>query len=64
MQERKEKGLKEGWAPDKEQPLKEGSRKWRMIKEREKEVLEEEQQVMLERKQLLEAKAATPKQLP
>ena len=43
------KGLKEGLAPNKEQPLKEGSRKWRMIKEREKEVWEEEQQVMLER---------------
>ncbi|CAL1137661.1 unnamed protein product, partial [Cladocopium goreaui] len=58
VQEKKQKGLKEGWGPDREKPLQEGSRKWRMIKEREKEVWEEEQQVMLERKQLLEEKAA------
>ena len=44
VQEKKQKGLKEGWGPDREQPLQEGSRKWRMIKERGKEVWEEEQQ--------------------
>ena len=43
VQARKEKGLKEGFKEDKVQPLHEGSRKWRMIKEREKEVKEEEE---------------------
>ena len=50
MQEKKQK--------DREQPLQEGSRKWRMIKGREKEVWEEEQQAMPERKQPPEEKAA------
>lgn len=58
IQARKEQYLKEGFPANKEQPLHEGSRKWRMIKEREKEVKQEEEQLMLERKQLLEEKAA------
>ena len=58
VQQRREQGLKEGYPPNKVEPLQEGSRKWRMIKEREKEVLQEEDKLMLERKQLLEERAA------
>ena len=58
VQQRRAEGLKEGYPPNKVEPLQEGSRKWRMIKEREKEVLQEEDKLMLERKQLLEERAA------
>ena len=57
VQERKEKGLKEGFPPEKVQYMHEGSRKWRMLKAREKELREEQEELLLERKQLLAERA-------
>ena len=58
VQARKEQGLKEGYPelPQQQQTL--GSYKWRLMKEREKEMMEDERRIMLERKQLQEERAA------
>ena len=58
VQARKEQGLKEGFPEHPPQQQTVGSYKWRLMKEREKEMLEDERKIMLERKQLQEERAA------
>ena len=58
VQARKEQGLKEGFPEHPQEKQTVGSYKWRLMKEREKEMLEDERKIMLERKQLQEERAA------
>ena len=53
--------MKEGYPEDKVQPLHDGSRKWQMIKGREREVRGMEEDLMLERKQFMDERAASLK---
>lgn len=58
VQAAREKGLKEGFPEAPQQEQTPGSYKWRLMKAREKEMLEDERKLLLERKQLQEERAA------
>ena len=54
VQERRERGLQEGYPPNQVQPLQPGSQKWRLIKERERDLAKVEREVLADRARLAE----------
>ena len=58
VQERRERGLQEGYPPNQVQPLQPGSQKWRLIKERERDLAAVEREVLADRARLAEERAA------